>query len=277
MRCGLRRTAALALIVLLSTPSAQAWSPNVHELVTGRAVDTLPKPLKAFYKAHRLEMPSVAPVVEEDEEEKPPAEEGQDRRFAADILDPFPFTDLPHSEAELKERFPDKADKVGRLPWLVQDSYGRLVEAFKAKDKARILAESDALAALVADLNNPLALTENFDGQKTSQHGLWIRFAAKFPETLGKRLELNPDAARYLDDPRGYVFSVISRSYVWVDNILYADELAHRGKSGYSEIYFEALRLRAEARLKERLSDAAEDAGSYWYTAWTAAGRPELP
>jgi hypothetical protein len=272
------RIAVGALIAsLAAAPSARAWSPEVHEVVTGRAVDTLPKPLKQFYKTHRLEMPSVTPVVEDEEEATPPPEEGQERRFAADALAPFPFADLPRSEAELKQRFPDKADKVGRLPWLVQESYARLVEAFKGKDKAKILAESDTLASLVADLNNPLALTENFDGQKTDQHGLWIRFSAKFPETLGKRLELNPDAARYLDDPRGYVFSVISRSYVWVDNILYADELAHRGKSGYSEIYFEALRLRAAARLKERLSDAAEDAGSYWYTAWTAAGRPDLP
>ena len=30
-------------------------------------------------------------------------------------------------------------------------------------------------------------------------------------------------------------------SYVWVDNILYHEELARRGKAGYSEIYFEAL------------------------------------
>ena len=28
--------------------------------------------------------------------------------------------------------------------------------------------------------------------------------------------------------------------------------------------------------LRDRLSQAAGDVGSYWYTAWTAAGRPEL-
>jgi len=33
---------------------------------------------------------------------------------------------------------------------------------------------------------------------------------------------------------------------------------------------------RAGPILRERLSHAAEDSGSYWYTAWTAAGRPEL-
>jgi len=28
--------------------------------------------------------------------------------------------------------------------------------------------------------------------------------------------------------------------------------------------------------LRDRLSQAAGDVGSCWYTAWTAAGRPEL-
>jgi hypothetical protein len=277
-RCGSTWIAGAALTCALgAAPPAGAWSPTVHELVTGRAVDTLPKPLKQYFKTHRMEMPSVAPVVEEEEEPTARPEEGQDRRFAIDALVPFPFLDVPRSEAEVKERFPDKADKVGRLPWLIHDSYARLVEAFKAKDKAKILAESDTLAALVADLNNPLALTENFDGQKTGQHGLWVRFTERFPESMGKRLVINPDAARYIDDPKGYVFTSMPRAYVWVDNLLYADDLAHRGKTAYSESYFEFLRARAEDLLKARLSAAAEDAGSYWYTAWTAAGRPDLP
>ena len=66
------------------------------------------------------------------------------------------------------------------------------------------------------------------------------------------------------------------RNHIWVDNILYADNLAHRGKSAYSGPYFEALELRAGRLLSEILSDAAADVGSFWYTAWTAAGRPEL-
>jgi hypothetical protein len=28
--------------------------------------------------------------------------------------------------------------------------------------------------------------------------------------------------------------------------------------------------------MKGRLEEATTDAGSYWYTAWTTAGRPEL-
>jgi hypothetical protein len=128
----------------------------------------------------------------------------------------------------------------------------------------------------VADIKNPLALTDNADGQKTGQHGLWVRFSVKLPEAMEKRLKLNPEAARYLDDPKEYVFGMGAATYVWLDNLLYQEELAKRGKGGYTEIYYESFELRSGENLKERLSEAASDVGSYWYTAWTVAGRPEL-
>ena len=155
-----------------------------------------------------------------------------ERRFLVDRLLPFPFTDLPRSEAALKAKYGEKAEGIGRLPWLVQESYARLVEAMKAGDKEKILAESDVLAGLVVDLHSPLNLTDNFDGQKTGQHGLWVRLVEKLPQAMGSDLKVSPDAARYLDNPKEYVFSIMLGSYVWLDNILYLEELARRGKAG---------------------------------------------
>jgi hypothetical protein len=260
--------AATAVALLAVSTPAQAWGPVVHQEVTSEAIDTLPKGLKPFYKDHRLELPSLS--VEPDI-----PEEGRDRRFAVDKLMPFPFWDVPRDEEKFKARFPQAAE-VGRLPWLIDEGYLRLVEAFKSGDKGRILTESDRLAGLVADLHNPLALTDNADGQKTEQHGLWVRFGTRLPEAMEKRLKLSPDAAHLLDDPKGYVLSMVHMTYIWVDNVLYYDELARRGKSGYTEIYYEAAEQRLGPILRERLSQAAGDIGSYWYTAWTAAGRPEL-
>jgi hypothetical protein len=261
--------AAWTCLGVLSLPDrARAWGPSVHQEVVSEAVDTLPKGLKSFYKDHRLELPSLS--VEPDI-----PEEGRERRFTVDKLMPFPFWDVPRDEAQLKEKFPQAGD-IGRLPWLIDEGYARLVEAFKSGDKGRILGESDKLAGLVADLHNPLALTDNADGQKTEQHGLWVRFGTRLPEAMEKRLKLSPDAAHLLDDPKAYVLSMINMTYVWADNVLYSDELARRGKSGYTEIYYEAAEQRLGPILRERLSQAAGDVGSYWYTAWTAAGRPEL-
>ena len=260
--------AALAAGVFAAPRAGEAWGPAVHQEVVSRAIDTLPKGLKSFYKDHRLELPSLS--VEPDI-----PDEGRDRRFTVDKLMRFPFWDLPRTEAELKAKFPEAGD-VGRLPWLIEENYARLVEAFKSGDKDKILTESDRLGGLVADLHNPLALAENSDGQKTEQHGLWVRFGTRLPEAMEKRLKLSPDAAHLLDDPKGYLLSIVNMTYVWLDNLLYSDELARRGKSGYTEIYYEAAEQRLGPLLRERLSQAAGDVGSYWYTAWTAAGRPEL-
>jgi hypothetical protein len=240
-----------------------------HQVTALAAIDTLPKGLKAFYKTHRMEMPSLAL------EPSFPLR-GPERRFMVDRLVPFPFRELPRAEADLKAMFGEKAEGIGRLPWLVQESYARLVEAFQAADKDKILSESDTLAGLVVDLNSPLNLTENFDGQKTGQHGLWVRIVEKLPQALGKDLKVSPDSANYLDNPNEYVFSILVGTYVWVDNVLYLEELARRGKGGYGDPYFEDLARRVGPILRERLSRATEDAGSYWYTAWTVAGRPAL-
>jgi hypothetical protein len=265
----LRGGAALALLCGPLALPGWAWNTAVHQMVAGKAIDTLPKPLKGYYEAHRLEMPTLAPDADL-------AEEGTERRFAVDRLRPFPFAELPRTEAAFRQAFPEQGKDVGRLPWLLLESHDRLTEAFRAGDKARILAESDLLAQLVADLHNPLALTDNADGQKTGQHGLWVRFTAKLPEAMKGRLKLDPEAAVLLDDPRAFVFSMVDATYVWLDNLLYEEELARRGKGGYTEIYFDDLSSRVGPLLRARLGEAAARAGSYWYTAWTSAGRPEL-
>ena len=260
---------ALGLGLAFGGGSARAWGPAAQQAVVAKAIDTLPKGLKPFYKAHRLEMPSLAlePSFPEDSPE---------RRFAVDRLLAWPFADLPHTEKALVAKYGERAEGIGRLPWLIREGYARLVEGFKAQDKVKVLTESDALALLVADLHNPFALTDNFDGQKTEQHGLWIRSSVKAVEAMKAHLRVDPDPAVYLDDPQEYVFSILVASYVWLDNLLYADELAKRGKQGYGEIFFESFELRAGRLIGERLGRAAEDAGSFWYTAWTVAGRPEL-
>jgi hypothetical protein len=126
---------AFGVLTGVGSSPALAWGPVAHQAVLVKAIDTLPGGLKTFYRNHRLELPSLSPDAEPGQ-----AEEGPERRFAVDRLLPFPFQDLPRTEAALKARFGDEATQVGRLPWLIQAGYLKLVEAFKAGDKARILA-----------------------------------------------------------------------------------------------------------------------------------------
>ena len=249
---------------------AQAFGPVGQQVVVSKAMQVVPKDLRGFYKDHRLLLPSLSP-------DSTFGERTPERRFEVDRLLPFPFLDLPRTEAGLKAQFgEDVSERVGRLPWLIQESYARLVEAFQSGERTRILEESDVLAGLVLELHNPLSLTENSDGQKTLQHGLRARFSVRSLEAMQNRLKLNPDAANYLDDPRGFVFSMINATYVWLDNVIYQEELARRGKAGYTETYYEDMERRVWPIQRQLLNHAAEAVGSYWYTAWVAAAKPEL-
>jgi hypothetical protein len=268
-----KRTRLIGLLALLALPQAAlAWGPHAHRKVTEQAIETLPKEIKGFYKDHRFEMETLA---FDDPELTSSVDESQ-HRFAFDRLESFPFPELPWREELLLDKYGAAAEGMGRLPWLIGESYQRLVVAFRQKDKSLILSESDVLARLVTDLHNPLALTDNHDGQKTGQPGLWVRFSIKLPEAMGKNIDLESDAAHFLDDPQDFVFSMVNANYVWVDNILYLDELAKRGKASYTQIYYESLIARTRDIVNRRLSEACEHTGSYWYSAWTEAGRPEL-
>jgi len=262
-----RVMAAVAAMVLAATP-ALAFGPSAHRAVSEAAIGTLPKQLKPFYKDHRFQMAALSL-------DGLPEDEAVERRFALDKVLAFPFADVARTEAAFKEKHAEAA-AIGRLPWLVQQSYARLVEAFKAKDTDKILAESDVLAGLVAEAHNPLALTRNADGQETGQHGLWMRFSVRLPDAAQKKLDLHADAAHLLDRPDDHVFSMMTSSYIWLDNLLYQEDIVRRSSSGFGEIYYDTLDRRVGPILRDRLSAAASDVGSYWYTAWTAAGRPEL-
>jgi hypothetical protein len=68
-----------------------------------------------------------------------------------------------------------------------------------------------------------------------------VRFSTKLSEAMDKKLNFGGETARLIDDPKGYVFSMITQTYIWLDNLLYLEELAKRGQSGYTELYYETL------------------------------------
>src|SRR5437016_7157292 len=82
----------------------------------------------------------------------------------------FPFADAPHTEAEMKAHYAEIGEKVGRLPWLIEQSYERLVEAFKARDKNRILRSEEHTSELqsLTNLVCRLLLEKKREGQQNA-------------------------------------------------------------------------------------------------------------
>ena len=139
---------------------------------TSEAIDTLPKGAQAVLQ-------------------DPPAGDARRSSLEATLAEDGPGAPLrgrppaavplrrpaAHARRRSRRGSPRTRGKVGRLPWLIQESYARLVEAFRSGDKARSWPSPTPWPGCVADLHNPLALTDNADGQKTGQHGLWVRFS----------------------------------------------------------------------------------------------------
>ena len=197
--------------------------------------------------------------------------------FEVDALEPFPFVDLPLSRDAAVEKYgAEKIEEVGDLPWRLLETYAKLEQAFRDMDLEAIDRHSAEIVLYVNDLHQPLNVSKYGDGALTEQDGFRARFDSRLLEMHGDDLRVDDTAAIYLDAPERYVISILVRSFVWMDNLLLFDYLSNQGTSSYDRFYYDGLWLRSKEIIEGRLTDASKDIASYWYTAWTKAGKPKL-
>lgn len=267
-----RRIILCVLLVLAAWVGPRmgfAWGDVAHRLVAESAIEELPDPIKDFYEEResylmeQLERASIG---------------GPRFTFEVDVLEAFPFDDLALDRDEAIEKYgADQIEEVGDLPWRLIESYQRLVQAFQELDFEAVDLHSAEIVLYLNDLHQPLNVSKYGDGALTGQDGFRSRLENRLLEIYGHELDVEAAAAIYLDSPERYLISVLVRSFVWMDNLLLIDYFSSQGTASYDRFYYEGLWLRAEDIVNERLSDSSKDIASYWYTAWTQAGRPELP
>ena len=267
-----RKACLLGLFLMMAGlwPShGLAWGDVAHRLAADEAIDALPGPLKGFYENREVYL----------KQQLEDTSIGAPRwTFEVDSLESFPFDDLALDRDSAIEKYgAEKIEEVGDLPWRLIESYQGLVQAFQAMELEAIDLHSAEIVLYLNDLHQPLNVSKLGDGAITEQDGFRQRFDSRLLEIYGHELTIEAPTAIYLDRPDHYLISVLVRSFVWVDNLLLIDYFSSLGASSYDRFYYEGLWLRAEDIVNERISDSAKDIGSYWYTAWTEAGRPALP
>jgi hypothetical protein len=190
----------------------------------------------------------------------------------------FPYLALPHEYALAKKKLPSsRLNRDGVLPWQVGEYSLRLTKAMKAGDWEEAKLDAAALTHYIADAHDPLHTTQNFDGQMTQQAGLSLRFDIHIFERYSKIFIMHPENAEKIDDPTEYAFQTCIESNVWVDLILWSDLRARRSLTDYNDEYYDRFYNEVGPTVVREINGAAHDAGSYWYTAWLNAGRPQLP
>lgn len=267
---------AVFALCLSRLDPALAWGPVAHEVVTTWAIRTLPPEMGTFFKNNLQYL--LQHANDRDELMKTDRYERMRHYIYLDKYGLFPYLALPHEYARAKEKLPfSRLNRDGVLPWQVGDYSLRLTKAMKAGNWEEVKSDATALAHYIADAHDSLHTTQNFNGQLTQQTGLSLRFDIQIFERYSKLFIMHPESAEKIDDPTEYAFQTCIESNIWVDLILWSDLRARQSLTDYTDEYYDRFYNKVGPTVVREINGAAHDAGSYWYTSWLNAGRPQLP
>jgi hypothetical protein len=274
--CYERNLLTMLVLWLTCTGSVLAWGPTAHDIVNTWAIQILPADIRPFFQNNRPFL--IEHANDPDELMKKDRYERMRHYIYLDKYGVFPYPNLPHNYDRAKEKFFSwRINRDGMLPWQIGEYSLRLTKAMKAGNWEEVKLDAAALAHYVADAHDPLHTTQNFDGQLTLQTGLSARFDIQLLARYSKFFIMHPEMAVKIDDPTEYAFQTCLASNVWVHLIIWSDLRAREGLTDYTDEYYDRFYNQVGPTVVHEINAAAHDAGSYWYTAWLNAGRPQLP
>ncbi len=285
------RSTIFIVILVLASAIAYSWGFWGHKRICRIAVFTLPPDMFSFYKKNIEFLTEHA--VDPDK-----------RRYSSPDEAPRHYIDMDHyskSEMDSMPLFWNDAVKVftedtlkayGIVPWHVVRELNMLTNAFKKGDIEKILNYSADLCHYIADAHVPLHTTENYNGQKTNQIGIHGFWESRIPELNGDNYDYFLGRAVYIENPQKYIWQVVRESHAAVDSVLGFEAdlnrvfpkdqkyvVEQRGTATvtvYSQEYTEAYEKMLSGMVERRMRASIISTGSFWYTAWVNAGKPDL-
>lgn len=298
----IRRTIILlvamaGLLFLLPVRIAEpvgAWGFYGHKRINRMACFTLPPEMFGFYKRH-IDFISDHAV---DPDRRRYAVEGEAERHYIDI-DHYseggqdPFAIVPRRWDEAVAKFGEDTLKAyGIVPWHIQVMFGRLVSAFQRGDVDRILTNSADIGHYVGDAHVPLHTTENYNGQLTNQYGIHAFWESRIPELSAENYDHLVGRAAYVERPLDVAWEAVQASHLLLDSVLgiekrlsqtYPEDQKYvfedRGRGGvrmYSRDFTKAYEDAMLGMVESRMNASILTLGNLWYSAWVAAGQPDL-
>jgi len=271
--------AVAAMIATLMPSPARAWGFTAHRLIMRRAIEALPAPIKPFFIEHRDEI--VIRVIDPDLWRNVGWDDDPHHfiNFGAKEFGEYPFKELPRDYDAALEKFGRPTlERLGLVPWRVQEEFGSLRRAFEAFARNAPFAVVDAVlySAVVShyiqDAYQPLHASNNFDGQLTGNNGVHARFETALVERFESRLNLSVAPPAAITHPRDAAFDACLSGYKLVDAILAADNAAKAGKEVYDDDYFEKFFAKVKPVLEQRLGESIRATAGLIVGAWEQAG-----
>ncbi|WP_017257437.1 zinc dependent phospholipase C family protein [Pedobacter arcticus] len=282
------------LILLLIIPClllTTSWGFFGHQRINRLAVFTLPKDLIGFYKSNINYITIHA--VDPDKRRYADSLEAPRHYLDADHYGTEPFKIIPRkwndAVAKLSE---DTLKAYGIVPWQIQRSYYKLVDAFINRDSVLILKYSSDLGHYIADAHVPLHTSENYNGQMTNQVGIHGFWESRLPELFADKYDYFVGKAVYINNPLNKAWDIVENTYTLLDSTLAVEKRLSKSFPAdrkytynernrkvikeysieYSKAYHDALNGMVERQMRSSILSV----GSFWYSAWVDAGQPDM-
>ena len=273
------RPLALAGLLLAALPAAAfAWAGAQHVQIGRAAGRNVPDEMAAFRLFSR---PMAFPSIYPDLWKSTDAEEEPRHYFEPDRLpDGFDLLALSSNrQVAFSSQIPSRSTEIGIAPWTILSLLDDMTEAMRTNDWLWAARCGAAMSHYVADLHMPLHCTRNYNGQETGQLGVHTRWEGDMTKAFFRPEAMVLSPAVYLDDPFRATLGWVADSFALAPDVLRADIIAKRSAGGRedSETYYLKLWELTGELVNARISAAASDLSSLWYTAWVNAGRPAIP
>ncbi len=274
-----------------------AWGSWGHQHINYAAIFGLPEGMKTFFYNHKDFITEEAVVP--DLRKYTINDKAEFARHYIDIegFKNIEFNDLPKTMKDANAKY-DSAflQKMGILPWYIQDVMVKLTTAMKQKRKTEILFLAADLGHYLGDANMPLHTSLNHDGQLTGQKGIHSLWESELPDYFGNSYNFKVCPAQYLPDVSSATWDVIKHTHSLVDTVLMADKklrtqfgnaafkqdangIVIKNKFGsqvFSYEYAKAFHESLNGMVEKQMKHAIQDVSNFWYTAWVNAGKPDL-
>ena len=268
---------SFVLIVVAFANFVFGWGDQGHKLINNKAVALLPTEMQAFTKwQDYITLHSVDP----DNRKRDDKTEAPKHFIDIDFYKEFINGKMVEDKKELTAVYGDSmVTRQGLLPWATLDTYNKLIQAFKDKNKDKVLLYTSDLGHYVGDGHQPMHTMLNYNGQLTNQKGVHARYEIKMVDKYIKDIEASITKAnvKKVDAPFQFIFDYIADANSVQSVLLDADITATKmAGSTDNDEYLRLMWFKTKYVTEIQFQTAVSDCASLIYTAWLEAGKPDL-
>lgn len=265
------------LLIILIPAVLSGWGDKGHKIITKHAMILLPQEMNLSLD---IKEAIIAHSTDPDHRKRDVKDEYPKHFIDIDFYKEFREGRMIQSYDSLISIYGDSiVTDMGTLPWAILQSYSNLVDAYKQKDKEKIILYGSDISHYIEDGHQPQHTTLNYNGQLTNQKGIHFRYESDMLNKYVDEIEERYYAVKpeYISDLTNYIFDFIAESNSYNDLILIADKYASDFSSGlFNDDYYNILWIKTKYVTFNRISMGANRTASLIYSAWIDAGKPQL-